>query len=296
MNTDQAFIDAYEKTARQQQLDSGAQAINHPHAPFKPSGKSKAPLSELLAKHKQTIENAEAQSTQKVPDVSGVIDTELNTAGLGSQPEVANLAPQVVVTKFPWPSEVTKLATNLSSTLTGILDQVMMQKASTLGLSSTRRSVGLTTMTLALARTAINRGARVAMIDLTENQSGIVSRFGFEQIPSIEETTRRGLSLDQAVITSKEEQAFLMLGGKPMPKQATQAIIHRLGRSFDLILIEAGIAGSTERTLDQWLEPVEGSSLLIDLASNRLNAPRSAAADYLMNSGGNFLGVLENFV
>ena len=296
MSTDQAFIDAYEKTARQQQVDAGFQAINPPHAPFKPASKGMAPLLELLSQHKRVIENAQSQSNQTL-EIAGSIDTVGSSITEKTQPSAAPpVSPEIVVTKFPWPSEVNKLTSHLSTTLTGVVDQAISLGAGTLGLCSTRRSVGLTTMTLSLARTAINRGARVAMIDLTENQSGVARQLGFEKIPSLEETVRQGFSLDQAIITSKEEQAFLMLGGKLLPSAATQAIIHRLSDSFDLVLIEAGIAGATERLLDQWLRPVGGASLLVDLASNQLDAPRRAAAEYLVNSEGTFLGVLENLV
>lgn len=296
MSTDQAFINAYEKTARQQQVDAGFQAINPPHAPFKSASNGMAPLSELLAQHKRVIENAESQSNETL-QIAGSIDTTGRATTQEAMPSnAATLSPQIVVTKFPWPSEVNKLTANLGTTLTGVIDKTISLGAGTLGICSTRRSVGLTTMTLSLARTAINRGARVAMIDLTENQSGIAHQLGFEKIPSLEETVRQGFSLDQAIITSKEEQAFLMLGGKLLPNMATKAIIHRLSNSFDLVLLEAGIAGATERLLDQWLRPVGGASLLVDLASNQLDAPRRAAAEYLGNSEGKFLGVLENLV
>lgn len=200
-----------------------------------------------------------------------------------------------------------------------LLDQIIATSTNVLALSSARQYVGLTTTALAFAITAKELGMKVALIDLcyspccknspdsqvntkaTTGQSGsndsLVESLGIAKLRTLRDASNLGMSLGEAIVTSQQDQTAVLAVGNDLDARVASSAITRIAANNDFVLIDAGIVGAPERSLTEWIEPVQGASLLVDLSEgSRYDAARIAAANQLNESSPNFLGVIENLV
>lgn len=319
-NTNQAFIEAYERTASQQAMQSStlndSLDVSHrtptgPHFRVEEKTQSRGPLSRFISKNIANVNSTDGsnpEATRQSIRSTKVLDTD-------SVPLYSTFE----VTEFRWPAAAISLVESASDSMISVIDQVIASSTNVLAFSSARQQVGLTTTTLAFALAAREAGMKVAMIDLCyEDQSdmsygpsqplnkarsssqsveSLTQSLGLSKLRSLREASMLGMSLGEAIITSQSERASLLAAGHNLEPQIASAAIQRIAAANDFVLIDAGIVGAPERSLSEWIEPVQGASLLVDLAEgSRYDAARLAAANQLSKVSSQFLGVIENLV
>ncbi len=309
-NTNQAFIEAYERTASQQAMQGSlqnrspadrGQTVTGPHFHVEESTKTRGPLSSFLSQRLVDSTTIEGLSSEANLQANINSNHSVNTIDL----DLVSVQSTFEVTRFRWPAPAIELAKSTNQSMIAIIDQVIASSTKVLALGSARQQVGLTTTTLAFAHTALELGMKVAIIDLCspirsqshEKRYGLTNSLGFTKVRTLSETATLGMALGEAIVSSTREKASLILAGDNLESNVAKAAITRIAESHDFVLIDAGIVGAPERSLSEWIEPVRGAALLVDLAEgSRHDAARCAAADQLTSISSSFLGVIENLV
>ena len=130
--------------------------------------------------------------------------------------------PDWEVDHFRWPHVCGQLAEQLGAGLDEAIQQLQQQCGTgrnVLMLTSSRRQVGRTTLTLCLARRAAQRGLRVAVVDLDHENPCLMSLLGVAADVGLESLCQGTETAESICITALEDGVSLL----PIVKSSPQA-------------------------------------------------------------------------
>lgn len=285
MTTDRAFIAALQQTtatwpeanAATALPTTGTPSVDGPHFAASEPVRKKAPLSEHLARRRES---------QSVPAPTATAAPVQETPSLP-------LRPGVEVHGFEWPEAAIRLEADARQQLLNLLSAATQDaqgtSAPTVAFVGTHTGVGTTTALLGTAILIENVGGRVAILD-TSRTGGAAASLGVRR--SSHPTGRIDHSLiDDLLVTSRGGGTSVLAAG-PLPDAAfATAALGRLAGTHDLVLIDADDATSAAAWLGN-VTTLDLTVLLLDTAGGDL-AKRQQAHQVLHAAGAAPKGVVE---
>lgn len=281
-STDRAFIAAI------QQANSGLSGgMATPHSSGSPQASAsqkaetlrptRAPLSEHLARRREGA----AQRTRAANRTA-----DRSNGSVGKAP----LRPGVEVDSLRWPEVVSQLETQARKQLLGLLSQSTRAgktaEAPAIAFVSATPGVGGTTALLATARLIASVGGKVAILDLT-TADGAATQLGVRRVAHLDGRLD-ATAIDDLLVTSRDHGTSVLAAEG---ERLAQAALGRLTETHDLVLIDAGVAGSASDLLAS--EALASASVL--LVDSVDAATRGAALTKLASAGITVEGVVETF-
>ena len=194
--------------------------------------------------------------------------------------------PGVELASFAWPEVADSLASAGEQQLLCLL-QVLVDggpQPAPIAFCSAAPRAGLTTMILALARTASRAGISVAMIDSTGGAEGLAGSLGVNRTSPIEVATSD--AVDASLIASRRDRCSLLsLAGSS--SSLIPLVLAHLAKSHELVLIDAGAAAHAAPWVGQ------AATVLVDRV-NGVGGPQRFDAARLV-FGGDPIAVIETF-
>ena len=255
-DTDRAFIAAYRQPSSVVPTAPG----NGPHFKATPAPARRARLSDLIE-----------QSHIVDPGESG--------------------APRIELDAFRWPKVVEELCEYDALAFRKLLDT----QAKVVALASTEAGIGLTTLVLALARTAALKGKRIAVFDATPKGSGLASSLGVRRLPTLRETFIRGLPYSSCTLWAEQDMVSLASVGMGWEPFAVTDVLNSFHESADLILIDLGAVRKDNEQMI-WAAPA-ATTLLVEKAAEMTNSQlncRRVALDQLKAVGARVEGLIQS--
>lgn len=285
MTTDRAFIAALQQSAAMwPEVDAstaapltGQPGVDGPHFVASEPVRKKAPLSEHLARRRES--HAAAAPTETVAPVR--------------EARSVPLRPGVEVHAFEWPAAAARLEADARQQLLNLLSTATQDAkgtgAPTVAFVGAETGVGATTALLATAILIENVGGKVAILD-TSRTGGAAALLGVRR--SSHPTGRIDHSLiDDLLVTSRGGGTSVLAAG-PSPDAAfATAALGRLAGTHDLVLIDAEDAVSGAAWLGN-ITAIDLAVLLLDTADGDL-AQRQQAHQTLHAVGAAPKGVVE---
>lgn len=171
-----------------------------------------------------------------------------------------------------------------------------------LAVTSSRRTEGRTSVTLALARAAAQAGCRVALVDADSGQPELARRLGVEAPCDWRGVLRRGEPLQEAAVASLADRVTLIPQTEPetdQPRMVDVPLIRLLSdlrERFDLVIVDMGPLGESPRPIEAVLPCPVDMALVIRNVTETPREESLAAVSALRAWGVRAVGVIENFV
>jgi Mrp family chromosome partitioning ATPase len=171
-----------------------------------------------------------------------------------------------------------------------------------LAVTSSRRTEGRTSVTLALARAAAQSGCRVALIDADAGQPDLARRLGVEAPCDWRGVLQRGEPLQEAAVASLADRVTLIPQTAPATDQARVVdvplirLLSDLRERFELVIVDMGPLGESPRPIEAVLPCPVDMALVIRNVTATPREESLAAVAALRAWGVRAVGVIENFV
>lgn len=175
---------------------------------------------------------------------------------------------------------------------------------SVLAVSSELRGEGRSTVAVSLARSAAAAGIRVALLDADFDNPSLGGQLGLSEAPGWDEVLDGRTPLSEAAVLSLQDNVCVFplsldaAATELAPSNsAVTALVRRVAQEFDLVIIDAGPLGASDRVLFE-----SGERCPVDAAIMVRDVRRSEAADQQHNLrlwraiGVNAVGAVENFL
>lgn len=171
----------------------------------------------------------EAPRSERAPEPVLVDEITVETAMVSHDAEEieprsapVDFKPDWEVDQFRWPQVCQQLTAQLGAGLDEAIQQLQQQceaRRNVLMITSSRRQVGRTTLTLCLARRAAQRGLRVAVVDLDHENPCLMSLLGVAADVGVESLCQGTETAESICITALEDGVSLL----PIVKSTTEA-------------------------------------------------------------------------
>lgn len=184
----------------------------------------------------------------------------------------ASFAPAWEVDAFRWPELCRQLDQQTGSRLQQAGEELFAatgQGLHVLALTSCNRSEGRTTAAVALARSAMVAGARVALVDADAGNPQLARRLGMEAPCDWCEVLRREESLSEAAVASLNDHVSLFPkefeepNGAGISSSLLARMLNELKQNFDLVVVDLPPADSVDAM---------GSEAIVETASTSLTS------------------------
>jgi Mrp family chromosome partitioning ATPase len=259
------------------------------------------------------MDNARAAAVDEIP----LADTTTVAADIRPQspPEPADTPypatgvetwrPLLQVDRVVWPSISSRLQTTAATAVEqmakGLL-AICRPGHNVLGLAGCNNGEGVTTLLLAAARTLLNQGRKVALVDGNWRNPQLAKCLGL--LPQIgwEETLCGGLPLEEVVIESLADGLAVLPVRQPSASETTPeqitATFDILRRQFDVVLVDLGSLDQVKDE-DSASHDVAARIDAVVLVQNvRVTPPNRLAEvrEHLAASNLPYAGTIQNFV
>lgn len=213
---------------------------------------------------------------------------------------VEEIRPAFQVDQFAWADGCTRLGLAAGLQLDRLADSLaaaIEQDRRVIGLASSRRGEGCTTLALCAARRLAERGRRIVLVDADANRPALARALGVSPETGWEDMLSGRLPLDEALIESIHDRLTILPLRRPaMPalfqSGKVQAAMDVLRSQYDLVLVDMGaLEGNSLAAAGPW---IDGIVVVRDVRATT-EAELAVVHDYLAAAELVELGVAENF-
>ena len=172
----------------------------------------------------------------------------------------APLCPAFETQRFHWPRKVEVLIAAAGGDFAAFAEELEDRSRAgrkTLLVTGTERGEGRTTLVLALARLAANRGLRTVVVDLDLHSPQVAEQLGIRPELGWDDVQAERLRIDEALIESIDDRVTLLplRNGYANPRALAgtgflRAATDRLRAEFDVVLLDVGPLGDDGDTID----------------------------------------------
>lgn len=212
--------------------------------------------------------------------------------------------PQWEVDEFAWPDELLRLQdrqTDYFRYAGEKLRDASREGLKTMAVVSTREKEGSTTMAICLARAAAAAGARVALLDANLHHPELGPKLGLDFSHGWQESLDDPTTLAEAAVVALDSGLTLLplspahrINALSDPRVAR--LVAEINAAFDLVIIDAGVAGDGEETwfADSTPRAVNAALVVRDLRRTS-ETETLVTASRLKLFGVDAVGIAENF-
>ena len=269
--------------------------------------KTQAPetqASETQASETQTQETQTQETqTQETHSVEASVELATPKSELAEQsPSVFQPAWEVDV--FQWPEIVEDLLRDQGAQLAQAGEQLRQAAADglqVLGVTSTFRGEGRTSLAMCIARCVANAGANVVLVDMDADHPDLASALRVRPSVGWREVINEQLPLEEAVIHFVDDGVSLVAIDSGTESQINLRdpqvgdFIEKLRREYDLVLLDCGPLVDESKFLDEGANcPLNAAIVVRDLRTTSAEDCQRTVARLLMH-GVEAVGIAENF-
>jgi len=241
----------------------------------------------------------------RVPDVRAGQDA-ARTSKLESAVPKGKFVPVWEVEKLIWSEAAQDLSQHAEDALQGAgvyLRGACREGLRVLAVTSGSRCEGRTTIALCLARAVAASGIRVAILDADLENPDLANHIGLEAACGWEEVIHGRLPLEEVAIHSLADRVTVIpltaaIADQPieLEDQRVTALVRGAAELFDLVIIDMGPIGTTNRKLFESGThcPIDAAIIIRDLRASPAE-PTFTIGARLRSSGVKSVGIVENF-
>jgi|GEM_PF-3028630 len=251
------------------------------------------------------IPGAHFRLMPRVPDVRAGQDA-ARTVKLESAAPRSKFVPVWEVEKLIWSDAAQELSEHAEDSLQGAgvyLRGACREGLRVLAVTSGSRGEGRTTIALCLARAVAASGIRVAVLDADLENPDLANHIGLEAACGWEEVIHGRLPLEEVAIHSLADRvtvipltAAIADQSIELEDQRVTALVRGAAELFDLVIIDMGPIGTTQRKLFESGThcPIDAAIIIRDLRAAPAE-PTFTIGARLRSSGVKSVGIVENF-
>jgi len=306
-HTDQAFIQAYQRTVAQSAHSHAGDAPGVASAAdasaavaAEPSAASNQPAVGRRAGGRQrSLHGPHAQFEGKTP-LSEAIDRRLQAAALAIKPTTPDAATHI--NAFAWPDAAKALSAQFADDfLNAAAHAATAGGALVLGVAGLHEGSGATTTALAMARSLAADNGPVAIIDANSHNHHLADSLGVLKTRSLASVIAAGHDLSDAVVHSTADRASLVIAGtlEESNPAGVRHALKQLRRQHPIVIIDFGAVLSRQTDWDGGpaataLGLLQPTGVVLVRKESDISGGVSAARIVVEASGGEVVGYIEN--
>ncbi|MEK0426736.1 MAG: hypothetical protein RJB11_2827 [Planctomycetota bacterium] len=216
------------------------------------------------------------------------------------------LSPSWEVDAFCWPEVVLKLQEVNTESMRRVSQHLAASNRSglkILAVTSGERGVGRSTVSMHLARAASQAGLKVALVDADLQHPSLIDQLQIDAPNSWHQCITDGLSMDEAAVSSVEENIAIFPLTEPQPISMLQQhgmrmarFVERLAKDYDLVILDSCLLTKESTSLVGYETPASLHAAIVVIDSElSANDRLEDACCALKTMGIHSVGVVENF-